>query len=192
MPVATTTAAALPLADFRARISAAIDRHTANAAGTVAGVAVRGCWRREADTVGTEWGGRIGGTLITYTVDAAVLAGAFGGQPAPAQPWYTGPGQALAYTDDRGEIITVRGPDYIASTGPLIDQAGDMLRDQAGVVLEGSELRQGALVPLMSAERRASGAVVVITAGEGVGAYTIAEVQPADGGRVRLVLEVAS
>lgn len=152
-------AADLPLANFRARISAAIDRHIANAAGTVAGVSVRGCWRRGSDIVGTEWGGRIGGTLITYTVDAAVLAGAFGGQPAaqsPAGHWYEGPGQALAYTNDGGQILT-----------------------------------NGTDEPLLSVERRASGAQVIITAGEGIGAYTIAEVQPADGGRVRLVLEVA-
>lgn len=185
----------MPLATLRARISAAIDRHTANAAGTVAGVAVRGCWRREPGIAGTEWGGRIGGTLITFSVDAAVLPSAFGGQPpvqAPAQPWYAGPGQALAYTDDAGEIITARAPSYLVSTGPLADMDGEILTTPAGSPLEGTARILGEYEPLMSTERRAAGAQVIITAGEGIGAYTIAEVQPADGGRIRLVLEVAS
>lgn len=195
MPVATTTAAALPLANFRARISAAIDRHTANSAGTVAGVAVRGCWRREWAAQVSDWGHVPGATRVTFAIDAAALAACFAGEPrlqAPAQPWYTGHAQPLAYVDDQGEIITIRGPDYIASTGPLTDPAGAPLLNAAGDVLEGSELRQGDLSPLMSTETRAIGAPVVITAGDGIGTYSIAEVHPHDGGRLLLVLEVSA
>jgi hypothetical protein len=195
VPVATTTAAALPLANFRARISSAIDRHTANSAGTVAGMAVRGCWRRESDMAGTEWGGRIGGTLITFGVDAGVLPSAFGGHPPvqlPAHPWHTGPAQPLAYTDMHRQIITVPGPDYIASTSPLTDDAGNPLLNADGEVLEVADIRQGDPVPLLCGETRAMGAQVVITAGDGLGTYSIAEVRPADGGRIVLVLEVAS
>jgi hypothetical protein len=193
--MATATAAALPLARFRQRISAAIDRHTANAAGTVAGAPVRGCWRREANMVGTEWGGHIGGTLITLSVDAGVLPSAFGGHPlvqSPAHAWHTGPAQPLAYTDAAGKIITVPGLDYTASTGPLTDSEGTPLLDMDGRVLEGTEVRQGDPLPLLSRDTRAIGAQVVITEGDGIGAYSIVEVRPADGGRITLVLEVAA
>lgn len=68
-----------------------------------------------------------------------------------------------------------------AETLYLASSSGEILTDANGEPLEGA----------VTVQRRV-GAPVVIEHGEGVGAYTIADVQPADGGRLLLLLEVSA
>jgi hypothetical protein len=146
----------LPLRSLRPVLSRALDRHLANAAGTIGGAPMRGIYRAEWTPVQGEWGHVTGSTRSTLSIDADTLQAGFPRQPpAPeGSAWHEG-SSPLYLTDSDDQILTDSD-------------------DQ----------------PLTLGER-ASGMSVVITSGEGLGAYTIAEAHPADGGRVLLILEAA-
>ena len=145
-----------PLSDVRERISQAIDRVTANAAGTVGGRPMRGVWRRQAAPIGVEWGQQIAASRITLSVDAALIPAAYAGQPLPGDVDRWSHGSAPTY---------------------LTDSAGAWLTDPAGQRIEPAP-----------PEPTATGMPVEITAGQGVGRYCVSGVEPADGGRLLLLL----
>lgn len=156
MPIAADILAR-PLCGVRERISQAIDRVTANAAGTIGGRPMRGVWRRESAPTALDWGHQVAGSRITLSVDEALIPAAFSGQPLPdaADRWSAG-----------------SSPTY------LTDSAGAWLTDPIG----------GQRVEPTPAEPRQTGMSVEITAGVGIGRYTVAGLEPHDGGRVLLVL----
>ena len=106
-----------PLAQIRSRISESIDRHLANAAGTINGLPMRGCYRRTWAEQDVQWAQSAGGTRCTLMIDADLIQTGFAGQAqaAAGQSWYDG-------------------------TAPLslVDPSGQILRDSAGVPLSSS------------------------------------------------------